>query len=640
MSDITLFLKRRHVWGDRIALYLCGIRSIIDFKWTILVTLITTLLNSFVLYINNQIVFDESKITMQLIIMFVIAKSLDELSSCILKSLVMKKDLELNKILGHILYYVNNVYFTASYAWKSKYTREDRGDSLNSILGMSYTLDNVFDAIETITSFLSLLIIGTMSSYHITFVIVAGTVIIQIQRQFFAFEFDYKSNRAQADIYDNMVANQFANQVDVDYSSPFRKLLDPDSYDPSIGVTAGNKNRIIRMANRESPASSIAKVIVLCLSAAYLYHVKNPKLLIFFMINHRTLHAIHRIQSMIAQKWNTNLLKTFEMLGDVADMSASRGEPKTISVNVDGRSMAIDDAYIEIRLQNIHQTIGLGDTSPIDPASPFGARASPFGARASPFGARASEQGPCGTTKKLSLDYKGIISITSDDKVILLNGRKGSGKSVTADILGGRYDGTVSDDMTCNLVQLSDEFRDIQSGVCYIRQCILDDYRNNTKNTIVMPLAELFPGGTYAEIHDYLKEFDVEHKMPAASVTDVLHVPLSTSERGLSPGEMQTIVFASQFWKIKMTKPKIIIMDEPERNVDLHVMIRFLKKILDDFHGIIILITHSNDIKRYLLPNITQMWNYHGNKEDGMLTFDIVKSKEEMRHYIDGCITE
>ncbi len=69
------------------------------------------------------------------------------------------------------------------------------------------------------------------------------------------------------------------------------------------------------------------------------------------------------------------------------------------------------------------------------------------------------------------------------------------------------------------------------------------------------------------------------------------------------------------------------------------MMTRALKKIISEYNGTIVLITHSNDIKRYLLPHITQMWNYSGDGGDGKLTFGIVRAKDEMRRFIDDCIT-
>ncbi len=527
-ESISTYLRFKRRYGDKIGLYLCGISGLGDFKWIAIVTLITSLMNAFVLYTNNQVIFDENNISLQLIILFVISKTFDKLNRYFLKSLIIKKELEINKILGRILSYVNNVYFYASYTWKAKYTREDRTDSFQSISYLTRTLEDVFEVLETITSFLSLLIIGTLASYHITFVIASGIVVMHIQRQFFNKKTDCKKRIEQWQNARDIIANQFANQIDVDYSDPFARIMHYDSYDPSVGTTEEHRQRILNQTKRFDASSDVAAVIVLCLSAAYLFWVGNAKFLVFLMINHCTLQNIHHIQDSISQKWNTDLVKTFEMLADVAGLAA-------VSVHVDGPTLVLKDSHISLDIQGIRKTI---------------------------------------VDDKLSLVYGGPIRITSDDKVILLNGRKGCGKSVTADILGGRYDGSVTDGMTYNLTHMHGEFRDMRQHVCYIRQCILDEYRNNTKNTIVMPLAELFPGGSYGEIRGYLKEFDVEHKMPtgapddnssgsdngsssnphknAPNEADLLHVPLSKSERGLSPGEMQTIVFASQFWKICM----------------------------------------------------------------------------------------
>ena len=98
------------------------------------------------------------------------------------------------------------------------------------------------------------------------------------------------------------------------------------------------------------------------------------------------------------------------------------------------------------------------------------------------------------------------------------------------------------------------------------------------------------------------------HKMPST-----LTEPVSLDERSLSPGETQSIVIASQIWKAIKLNSKLLLLDEPERNIDLDTVKKFFDMINGVFDGTIVLITHLPELKNYLRPHIKEIWAYEPN---------------------------
>ena len=74
-----------------------------------------------------------------------------------------------------------------------------------------------------------------------------------------------------------------------------------------------------------------------------------------------------------------------------------------------------------------------------------------------------------------------------------------------------------------------DEFKMIDR--IYIKQMIAERYSDNVKKTVQMSVQQLFPDGNYDEIKDFLKNFEMDHKMPKS-----IHDPFSINSNGLSPG--------------------------------------------------------------------------------------------------------
>lgn len=101
-----------------------------------------------------------------------------------------------------------------------------------------------------------------------------------------------------------------------------------------------------------------------------------------------------------------------------------------------------------------------------------------------------------------------------------------------------------------------------------------------------------------------------------------MNTPISIDERGLSPGETQTFILASQLWKAKQLGSPLLLLDEPERNIDFETVKKIFDNILSMYEGTIFLITHLSELKIYLQKYIKEKWNYAANN-GGHLSFTI-----------------
>jgi ABC-type transport system involved in cytochrome bd biosynthesis fused ATPase/permease subunit len=199
----------------------------------------------------------------------------------------------------------------------------------------------------------------------------------------------------------------------------------------------------------------------------------------------------------------------------------------------------------------------------------------------------------------------------------LLNGPKGCGKSLTMDILAGQYDGSVCDGTMYINGKLSlNEFRSeaLVNSRIYIQQLVSDYYRQNKINTIAMSLRELFPNASYQEIYTFLQNFDMCKKMPIET-KDALDIPLGKNERSFSPGELQAMILASQLHRAYSLNISLLLLDEPERNIDYETVQNIFDKVISKFQGTIIMITHNDTLKQYLKNNglVKNVWQFESS---------------------------
>ena len=195
-------------------------------------------------------------------------------------------------------------------------------------------------------------------------------------------------------------------------------------------------------------------------------------------------------------------------------------------------------------------------------------------------------------------------------QIVLLDGEKGCGKSLTMDILAGLYDESVCKNMFINNKKSTNEFRDIQNLRIYIEQLIADRYRQNRINSITMTLDQLFPDATLDELTNYLKHFDLTKKIPQTE--DPLHTRLGQNERSFSPGELQAMIMASQLYRVRKLDVPLLLLDEPERNIDYRTVKNIFNNIITKLSCTIVLITHNDTLKEYLRERglVSQEWKF------------------------------
>jgi len=388
-------------------------------------------------------------------------------------------------------------------------------------------------------------------------------------------------------------SNAFTNRADVLHNQHFVELIGKDAANPIIAI---NKCHSIwderhDLSRKSDNMTAILRAIIIVSFSGYLWKNSQGALLSYLFINNNRLFGFLNVMSQLETTKNISsgrLSNTFTMIegamerNSVIDVVPTSPDEKSSLMRSSNESKNICADIKTIQIIDIKQVIN----------------------------------------ETIKLEFKGMIDIDLNESgIILLNGKKGCGKSVTMDILAGQYDGKVTGSMTIDGVPAQNEFRDLDDRI-YIRQCIVDDYLANRKKTITFSLSELFPKATKSEIEDYLTHFGLLHKIKHLEMTQ----PVSKDERGLSPGERQSIVLASAIWKAIKLNCRFLLLDEPERNIDFETIKWIFDNILcvPKYRLKIVLITHLSELKDYLYAKrvVKQTWRYPENS-GGTLTFII-----------------
>lgn len=474
--------------------------------------------------------------------------------------------------------YINNLYSSASYNWKSKNGHTAQKESLREIFyaynGMTNTLSYT---LQSMIQSSVVLMVAFTNDLSIGIAIIIGSAVLLKLKKYLDRRLTELDSR-MADTLNSIqlhISNQFANRIDIGYTPKYKLLYKPEQFDPIDGLQKSQETWDNRdtLADKSELIINILQCIYIVVISMYLWYIQKATLIIFVILNNNNLFGFLDVIVRLEQIKNissSRVATSFKMIDEII-------EEGTVLTDVIICDQSFDTIN-QIQIKNINRKIN----------------------------------------DKINLMYDdSIITINFNKKgIILLDGSKGCGKSVTMDILAGMYDDHVAD-VYVNMVPLPNEFRDLVMCRTYIRQCVVDDYKQNKKNTICQTLAELFPQGSYFEIQKFLFNFDMIHKMPE-KITD----PISLDERGLSPGESQSIIVASQIWKAFKSKSKLLLLDEPERNIDLDTVKKFFDMINKEFIGTVILITHLPELKIYLKSHIKEVWKYKSNN-GGNLSFTV-----------------
>lgn len=517
---------------------------------------------------------------------------------------------------------ISDLYTNAPYQWKSKNATVSQRNSIKDLFygynHVSYMFSNVLQA-----SIDFIIVICTSFYFNITmgFLITIGNLLLLLVRRYLSVEIE-KMNKHIGELCNkanNTVSNQFANRCDILYNPRYSEFLQESDYNMVNGMVDSQLVWIKRqiVANKNTVYNEIIQSLILVCIILNLYMTNGIKYLPFIVLYHSRLFAMINIVTQFqttANIENSHLTETYEMIGNLYIMA-----PHTIPnrytlfkrIKHYFSSLLHNHKYTHLKyvqLSDIDCPVQITNNSNI-------------------YIKNINQS----INTNISLVYHGEIIIKpSPDKcsIVLLNGPKGCGKSVTMDIIAGLYDKCITDifEIDGTDVRKYGEFRMMQPYRIYMRQCILDDYKANRFNTIIMSIDQLFPNiNSNKEFNDFIKPFNIAHKLP-----NDYNIPISKDERGLSPGESQTLMLASNIWKALKLKIPILLLDEPERNIDIDNIKSIFSYITKHYFGVLFLITHMYELKQFIASNVKMEFVYHDeiknvSKDKKILTFEIVK---------------
>lgn len=570
-SKINLYIKNKKYVGSFWALCLVGIRNIMDIKYLIIETIINLIIQIVLSYYTNIIIIEKISLPKNILMILLIiysAKILFVINKWLFYRIILSERLSISKRIGN---YVNNLYINAPYTWKSKNSNLSQKDSLSQIL-FTYNelIFSISQIIQLITRSIIMILVAFQNNLVIGFVIIASSIFIFMVKKGLIFLLsDFDDNIRESENTKHLITNnRFTNRSDISYIPKLEKLFSENNCDPinSLGQICKIEDQRYVIYNQINMIISILQSLVVGIMCVYLLMFSSYHLIFFMVVNGNSLFGFVDVITQMEQIKNIigrRLSDSFTMLDDLCELISSKPEIKHYKIKRRINNLSI------ITINNINKHI----------------------------------------TENMKLEYNGVITIKPYQKgIILLKGKKGCGKSVTLDILAGLYDDYVSDGIYVDDKKMRNEFRDIIPYRTYIRQCVTDNYKSNNKNTIIMTLNELFPGGSLNEINSFLTDFELLHKIPQE-----LDIPISSNEKNFSPGEIQLIVLASQFWKAYEINAPLLLLDEPDSHVDIETIKNIFDKILQKFNGTIILVSRSPEFEHYLQKFIKEVWSYDSN---------------------------
>jgi ABC-type multidrug transport system fused ATPase/permease subunit len=228
--------------------------------------------------------------------------------------------------------------------------------------------------------------------------------------------------------------------------------------------------------------------------------------------------------------------------------------------------------------------------------------------------------------KKIEFDSMNIIiddinivknhTVINANTIIILDGSSGCGKSLTIKYLSGLYSKSVFQNMKiydAYGINYDSEFSSLISNRIMINQTLSDDFMYN--KCIGCTFAMMFPKISYTILHEKLQNvyrLNVEKfKSIDQKISDVFPKP--------SGGEKQRLTIASMIENIMYYKPSYIILDEIDRVLDIDTAGRIMKYILDNYHGIVFIVSHLPNIKEMIMSKTnSQIWKFTKSNHDNI----------------------
>jgi len=541
-----------------------------------------------------------------------------------------KLDKERTRVPQNIATNVSNLYTSAPYQWKSKNANISQRNSIRELFHAYTQVSHMFSGVlQSSIDFIIVICASFYFNISMCIFIILGNLLLLVVQRYLSVDIE-KMNKGIGDLCNdahNKFSNQFANRCDISCNSRYGEFMKETDYNIVDGMVESQSVWIKRqvLANKNIVYNEIIQSFILGGMIINLYMTNEMKYIPFIILYNGRLFAMTDIVygfRTTANIENSHLSETYVMIQQLYDMSP-RSIPLPYSLyehirilcrfvsvsnerkyqHLKHKSIPDDDTELSIIVEN---SIQLTHNSMIY--------------------IKNIKQS---VNDNIILVYNGEITIKlSPDKcsIVLLNGHKGCGKSVTMDILAGLYDRTITDifEIDGKDVRNYGEFRAIQPYRVYMRQCVLDDFKANRFNTIIMTIHQLFPRiHSHAEFETFMKPFNILHKLP-----NDYDAQISRDERGLSPGESQTVMLASNIWKALKLKIPMLLLDEPERNIDIDNIKSIFTYITRHYYGVLFLITHMTELKQFIASNVRMEFIYNDvikdvNTDKTVLTFQI-----------------
>jgi ABC-type multidrug transport system fused ATPase/permease subunit len=611
--------KNKKRFGAFWALYFLGISSIWNIKYTIIDMIVQMATNTITVFLINKIVSEAVSLSTDSLVNMIIIMAFINILTAIINHFVKAKTFgENNKIATKITNFVIDSFAKASYVWKQSNPSSEQlraitnaNDVYSSMtFGMTYSIIKSIDACST-------LVIILYTDWHIFLCIIASTYVLLIFQQYINSSF-LKEEEEYAEKDRNIklrISNQFSNRYDVENNTMFiNTVFKKKHFNPVIGFNERfefNTGRNISLSyvdNTVKIATTIFKTVL------FLYTIWNKKyaLLIILLMRESNIFGVVTIITHMQSYKSSQLGKIASCITmlDKIDNPFGKEEKKVNKNNEEEQKENLQSVLIDINdeKKNIDNEKFEEYTSP--PISEISIK----------------------NLKKevwdKVLSFGGDINIKINDdsnrkcKVILLDGKNGTGKSTTMGIIAGKYDNEVSDQFIVDGNLRPNGFKSIKKSRIYMSQILSVSYRNNSKNTLTLSLKDLFPNASMDEIVKFLIPFNVYDKISRLKLED----QLSKNEDGLSPGQLQAFLLASKMYNAIRMKTPILLLDEPEQHIDIGTMKDIFLNFLAEYNGVIFLIAHTNELKEFIMQHnsLYQTWNY-ADKNGNRMTFTITE---------------
>lgn len=593
------FITNSDRWGSFWALYLMGIRSPNDIRYTLIILTLHMVCGLAVVYQTNRLILSRhDTITTHELITTIIIVCLElPINTMITAWLSTRSNYERLQISERIVNWVVHVFDRSTHEWRRENPDNVQIEAMDHVFNTYYGITwNFAEIITSSVNIMSFVVMAFFNSWLVGLVVVAGSVAVSLIRRHFNADLERANSEMGTRSKETRLMNwnRHTNRSDCAVNHAMTKLMNPKQYNPVKGLSKG-----IRIWDMRDDLSRFSKLIDTVTKAVLLilvcfFNLNDQKMVVWILLNGNKLFGFTNI---IARIDGIKNLMGSRLAPHLKIIEALRlGESSPIVIRVDENdhiaSNSSDDDENH-RLLSTHPRMDIPSTSPN--------RLESISIPRLKWTSGPLESGPLvlSSTTPIVVDCK-------NPGVVIMDGKKGCGKSLLLDIFGGQYDGFVAfGAMLVNGILVGDEFRNpiFSDNRMYIQQLVSDRYRRNQKGTITMTLRELFPGATYETIYSWLLPFDMIKKMPPRSF-DALDISVGKNERSFSPGELQAMVLASQLWKAALLGVQFLLLDEFERNIDFETVRNIFDKVIAPmiakYRMTVIMVTHCEELKAML----------------------------------------